>query len=177
MREVMIQTISNFIIPGMILGVIGYGLYKRCDVYDDFIDGAKEGFATGIEIFPSLIGMILAINIFLHGSFLDYFFAILKPVFDLLRFPIEVLPMAVMRPISGSSSLVLMTTIFQQFGVDSLLGNLAAVIQGSTDTTLYVLALYFGSIGIKKIRYALWAGLFADLCGIVASLVIVSCFF
>ena len=164
----MIQLISNLIIPIFVLGVILYGVLKKVDVYDTFVDGAKESFDMALTMFPSLLAMIVGVNVFMKSGAIDFIFQLLKPVFLLLHFPLEVFPMAIMRPISGTASLAILSDIFKQFGPDSFLGRLASIIQGSTDTTFYV-----GVIGIKKIRYALWAGLFADLVGILASLFLV----
>ena len=129
------------------------------------------------KIFPCLLAMMLGINIFLKSGVLNFFIELLKPIFDIIRVPIEVLPMMIMRPISGTSSLAILNNLFSDFGPDSFIGRLGSVIQGSTDTTFYVLTLYFGSVGIKKIRYSLWAGLFADVVGIIASIMVVHFFF
>ncbi|MFA5602586.1 MAG: nucleoside recognition domain-containing protein [Bacilli bacterium] len=172
-----IVSISNMIIPIIILIIIFYGFKKKVNVYDTFVDGAKEGMELGVSIFPYLLGMIIAINIFLKSNILEYTFSLIKPFFDYIKLPIEILPMVILRSVSGSSTLVIMTNIFKDYGPDSFLGRLASTIQGCTDTTIYVLTLYFGSVGIKKIKHALWAGLFADLIGIIASIIFVSLIF
>lgn len=171
------QLISSLMIPLIVLLVIIYGLVKKVDIYDTFIDGAKESFDMILSLFPCLLGMILAINIFVQSGFLETIFTLFKPVLELINLPNEILPMAILRPISGSSTLALLNNIFVQSGPDSFIGRLASVIQGSTDTTFYIITLYFGSIGIKKIKYALWAGLAADLVGIIASVLIVQYLF
>lgn len=165
--------ISNLIIPIMVLSVVIYGIYKKINIYDVFIEGAKESFEMIFTIFPYLLGMMLAINLFLHSNFLEIISNFISPVLDLIGIPFDIVPMAIMRPISGSSSLAILNNIYTDFGPDSFIGRLASTIQGSTDTTFYVLTLYFGSVGIKKIRYSLIAGLFADLIGIIASIIIV----
>ena len=137
----------------------------------------KESFGMVLELFPTLLGMILGINIFLKSGVLDYVLQGLAPFFSYLKVPLEIIPMAIMRPISGSYTLAILNNIYEVFGPDGYLGTLASVIQGSTDTTFYVLTLYFGSIGIKKIRYAMWAGLCADVIGIIASVIIVNFLF
>ena len=129
------------------------------------------------SLFPTYIAMILAINLFINSGFLEYFFSFFKGVFELIKVPIEILPLAIVRPISGSASLAYLNNIFTKYGPDSFIGLLSSVIQGCTDTTLYIITLYFGSIGIKKIRYSLIAGLCADLIGIIASIVIVNLLF
>lgn len=163
--------ISSIIIPLMILGVILYALKKKVAIYDVFLEGAKESFEMAFRMFPCLLAMIIGVNIFLKSN-------IITDVFRFISFiPNEIIPMMLMRPISGTSSLAILTNIYESFGPDGFLGTLASFIQGSTDTTFYVLTLYFGSIGIKKIRYALWAGLFADLVGIITSLIVVKIMF
>lgn len=169
--------LSNLIIPLMVLFIIIYGLKKKINVYDEFLDGATESFSMVLKIFPSLLAMILGVNIFIKSGILDFFYQILKPLFSLLKIPIQIFPMMIMRPISGTSTLAILNSIFDEFGPDSIIGKMASIIQGSTDTTFYVLTLYFGSIGIKKIKYALKAGLFADFIGIVAAILITNFFF
>lgn len=166
------NTFSLLLIPIMVIGIIVYGFAKKIDIYSSFIKGAKDGFQSAINIFPFMISMVFAVNIFLHSGILDYLF---KGLANILgpNLPISIFPMALLRPISGAASEVIMTDIFSNFGPDSFVGRLASIMQGSTDTTFYVITLYFGSVGIKKIRYALKAGLFADLIGIIASFLVV----
>lgn len=173
----MLKTLSSLMIPLLVLFVLIYGILKKVDVYDVFIDGTKESFGMVLELFPTLLGMILGINIFLKSGVLEFILQGLTPFFEYLKVPMEIIPMALMRPISGSSTLAILNNIYETFGPDGYLGTLASVIQGSTDTTFYVLTLYFGSIGIKKIRYAMWAGLCADFIGIVSSMIIVNFLF
>ena len=154
-----------------------YGFFKKIDIYDTFIEGVKESFSMIISLFPTYIAMILAINLFTNSGFLDFILSFFKPLFNLINVPIEILPLAIVRPISGSASLAYLNSIFQTYGPDSFIGLLSSVLQGCTDTTMYIITLYFGSIGIKKIRYSLFAGLCADLVGIVASILIVNLFF
>ena len=130
-----------------------------------------------INLFPTFLAMILGINIIINSGIISAILNIIKPIFELVKVPLEIIPMALMRPISGSSSLALLNNIFASNGPDSLVGRIGSIIQGSTDTTFYVISLYFGSIGIKKIKYALWAGLFADLLGIISSIIIVKIMF
>lgn len=130
-----------------------------------------------LNLFPTYIAMILAVNLFINSGFLPFILEYLKPVFSLLKIPVEILPLAIIRPISGSASLAYLNNIYSVHGPDSFLGLLGSVMQGSTDTTFYVISLYFGSIGIKKIRYSLFAGLFADLIGILTSIITVNLLF
>jgi len=164
--------INNLIIPLMILIVIIYGLKKKINVYDSFIEGAKESFGMIIDMFPYLLGMILGINIFTSSNFLNYFLSIFKPIFEVINVPIDIVPLGIMRSISGNSSLALLNKIFVDYGPDSFIGKLGSIVQGSTDTTLYVITLYFGSIGITKTRYAVFAGLMADLFALIMSIII-----
>lgn len=166
------NNISNCIIPIIVLIIVLYALKKRIDIYDTFIDGTKESFDMTLKVFPNLLAMVFGVNIFLKSGVLDFIFNNLKPIFSYINVQIEILPMAIMRPISGSASLAILNDIFLNYGPDSFIGTVASIIQGSTDTTFYVLTLYFGSIGIKKIRYAMWAGLFSDLVGIVTAIIL-----
>ncbi len=154
--------------------IIIYGIFKKIDVYDTFIEGSKESFDFVLTLFPSLLAMIFGVNIFIKSGILNYLYNVVK-ILDFI--PREVFPLMVLRPISGSASLAVLNNILKVVGPDSFSGILGSVIQGSTDTTFYVLTLYFGSVGVKKIRYSLFAGLFADLVGIVSSILIVKLLF
>ncbi len=171
------NTISKMIIPLFVLFVIFYGFFKKVSIYDTFLEGAKEGLITVFHIFPAILAMVFAIQIFLNSHLLETLFRLVTPLLNKLSLPIEILPMAFVRPISGTASLAIMNDIFANFGPDSFVGRLASTIQGCTDTTIYVLALYFGSLKINKTRYALSTGLFADFVGIVASFLIVRLIF
>lgn len=129
------------------------------------------------SLFPTFIAMILAINVFTNSGFLEFFLSFFKTIFNMIKIPIEILPLAIIRPISGSASLAYLNKIFSVYGPDSFIGTLGSVMQGCTDTTLYIISLYFGSIGIKKIRYSLFVGLCADIIGIIASIIIVNFMF
>ena len=168
---------SSLFIPILVLVVIIYGVYKKINVYDSFIDGAKEGVPMVRSMFFSLLAMIFGVNIFLKSGVVDYFFDFLKPLLVLIHIPAEVLPVAIMRPLSGSFGLALLNDMYKVYGPDSFISVLASVIQGSSDTTIYVITLYFGTIGIKKIKYALWVGLLTDLFMVITALIIVPLFF
>lgn len=159
------------IIPVIVLFIILYGFLKKIDVYDTFIEGVKESFSMILNLFPNFIAMILAVNLFTNSGVLDF---ILSPI-KLLKIG-EVIPLALIRPISSSASLAYLNSIFTKYGPDSFMGLLGSVMQGCTDTTLYIISLYFGSIGIKKIKYSMFAALFADLVGIIASIIVVNIF-
>jgi spore maturation protein B len=169
--------LSKLIMPILIIFIITYAFFKKNDIYSSFIRGAKEGIEIVVNLFPYILAMIFGINLIVESGFIKDVLSLFKPFFDLLKIPIEILPMAIMRPISGNASLALMNDIFNKYGVDSFLGRLSSVIQGSTDTTIYILTLYFGIVGIKKIRYAMWVGLISDLFGIIVSIIVVSLFF
>ena len=169
--------ITSIIIPFMVLYIIIYGVLKKVNVYDEFLNGATESFDMILKIFPCLLAMILGVNIFLKSGVIDLIYNILSPVFNFINILIQIFPMMIMRPISGTSTLAILNNLFSIYGPDSFIGRLGSVIQGSTDTTFYVVTLYFGSVGIKKIRYALFAGLFADLIGITAAVIITKMFF
>lgn len=169
--------ISGIILPVLVLIIVSYGIYKKVDIYDVFLEGAKESFDFILTMFPTMLGMILGVNIFLKSGFVNFVFEYLDPLLKLLSLPLEVLPMAFIRPISGSSALAILSSLLKEKGPDSFIGRLASVMQGSTDTTFYILTLYYGSVGIKKIRYSLIAGLGADLAGIIGSIFITQMFF
>lgn len=169
--------IANIILPLIVLLIVVYGIYKKVDVFDVFIDGVKEGLTMTLQIFPTILAMIVSINIFLKSNILQEITLYLNPIFNFLNFPSEILPLAILRPVSGSSSLIILNNILSTYGVDSYIGRVASVIQGSTDTTIYILGLYFGSVGIKKIRYSLLVGLLSDLSCIIISLIVVSILF
>lgn len=165
--------ISSIIIPLIIFIVIGYGLYKNINIYDSFIKGVEEGLATCLNIFPTIFTMYLGINILLSSNIINDIASNLK----FLQVPVDIIPLALLRPISGSSSLIIMDNILKLHGPDSYIGRIASVIQSSTDTTIYVISLYFGSIGIKKIRYSLLVGMLTDLFCVIVSVIVISIFF
>lgn len=171
------RAISNLFIPFILVFVISYGLFKKTNVYESFISGVKDGFPLIMKMFPSLLAMILAINVFTNSGIVEDFFSFLKPALALLNIPFDILPIAIMRPISGSFGLALLNDLYTQYGPDSFISVLSSVIQGSSDTTIYIITLYFGTIGIKKIKYSLWAGLLADMVAVILSLIIVPLFF
>ena len=171
------KLISNLFIPLLVLFIVLYGVKKNINVYDSFVDGAKEGLPMALNMFSPLLAMIFGINIFTNSGLIDEFFTFLKPLFLVLHIPLEILPIAVMRPLSGSFGLALLNDMFTTYGPDNFLSIMASIIQGSSDTTLYIITLYFGTIGIKKIKYALWAGLLADLATVILSIIIVPLFF
>ena len=172
-----IGIISKLAIPVLIILFVLYGLIKHVNVYESFVEGAKEGFNIAIKIIPYLVGMLVAIGIFRAGGAMDWLIYILKPVTSWIGMPAEALPVALMRPLSGSGSLALMTDVMKVHGPDSFIGILVSTIQGSTETTFYVLAVYFGAVNIKSTRHAVPVGLIADVAGILGALFIVRLIF
>jgi spore maturation protein B len=164
--------ISAWAIPVIIVFIPLYAAYRKVPVYESFVEGAKEGFDTAIKIIPHLVGMMVAISIFRASGAMDMLMDWMKPFFSYIGVPTEVLPLAILRPITGAGSLAFTTDLIEQFGPDSMIGRIASTVQGSTDTTLYVITVYFGAIGIRKAGYALKVGLISDLVGFVASIVI-----
>ncbi len=172
-----IEIISVVAIPALIILFIGYGAIKKVRVYEQFVEGAKEGFNIAVRIIPYLVAMLMAIGIFRAGGAMDWLSYILKPFTDFIGMPAEALPMALMRPLSGSGSLGIMTEIIKVHGPDSFIGIMVSTFFGSTETTFYVLAVYFGAVNIKNTRHALPAGLIADVAGILGAVFIVRLLF
>lgn len=172
-----VQILSVLAIPALVLFIIVYGVLKKVRVYEAFIEGAKEGFQVGVRIIPYLVAMLVAIGVFRAGGGMDLLARLVAPVTDLLGMPAEALPMAVMRPLSGSGALGVMSEIITVHGPDSFLGRLVSVMMGSGETTFYVLAVYFGSVAVTRTRHAVPAGLVADLVSILASLWLVQAVF
>ena len=172
-----IEILSVVAIPALIVLFIGYGAVRKVRVYEQFVEGAKEGFNIAVRIIPYLVAMLMAIGIFRAGGAMEWLTYILKPLTDLIGMPAEALPMALMRPLSGSGSLGIMTEIIKVHGPDSFIGVMVSTFFGSTETTFYVLAVYFGAINIKNTRHALPAGLIADVAGILGAVFIVRMLF
>lgn len=167
-----ISFISNLAMPLIILLIVTYGVKERKNVFDVFLDGAKEGVETTLKIFPTLIGLFVAIGALRSSGILDMIIYIVNPVLNFIHFPSELMPLAILRPISGSSSIAVATDIMKNFGVDSSIGKMASTIMGSTETTLYTIAIYTSCIKVKKTRYILLAALCADIVGIITSVLV-----
>ena len=158
-----IGLLSYFVIPAIVVGFPVYGLYKRVPVYEAFVEGAKEGFQVAVRIIPYLVAILFAIGMFRASGAMDFLTDALRPLLALVGFPAEVLPMAIIRPLTGSGSAALVAEMITQYGEDSLFVKMAAVMYGSSETTFYVIAVYFGAINIKRTRHAVPAGLTADV--------------
>jgi spore maturation protein B len=167
-----INAISLLAIPFLLAFFPLYAALRGIKVYEEFIEGAKDGFSVAVRIIPYLVAILVAIGMFRGGGGIDLLTRWLKPALDAVRFPTELLPMALMRPLSGSGTLGLFGDLVKQLGPDSLVVRMAATIFGSTETTFYVIAVYFGSVGVHRTRHAVPAGLIADLAGIVAAVMI-----
>lgn len=167
-----IEYFSNIAMPLMIIVIVLYGVIERKKVFDIFLDGAKEGIGVVINIFPTLVGLFVAIGALRSSGVIDLIVRFLTPAFNMVNFPTEILPLSIIRPISGSASIAVATDIMKNFGVDSNIGLIASVIMGSTETTVYTIAVYTSSVGIKKTRFILWAALIADFVGILTSVVV-----
>lgn len=168
------KDLSFVVIPIFILFVVFYGYLKKINIYDSFLVGAKDGLKIIYNIFPAVLAMVFAVNLFLDSNVLNF---LLNPISTLINMPAEILPLAILRPISGTASMTIMTNIFELYGPDSFAGRLASVLQGCTDTTIYVIALYYSSIKVSKIRYTLFVGLLADLVGIIMAFILTNIFF
>lgn len=164
--------LSAWLIPAIIVFIPLYAAFRKIPVYETFVEGAKDGFGTAINIIPSLVGMMVAISMFRASGAMDIMLGWIKPIFDAMGVPSEVLPLGILRPLTGAGSLAFTADLIQNYGADSMIGRIASTIQGSTDTTLYVLTVYFGAIGIRRTRYALKVGLFSDLVGFIAAIVV-----
>jgi len=169
--------ISNFIIPSIVLIIIFYGFNKKINIYDEFLIGVKEGLEISLKFFQNIFTIILAIDVLTKSNFINDLITYIRPLLDFLRFPDQLFLLGFMRPISGSSSLVILNDILKNNGPDSYIGRIASVIQGSTDTTIYIIGLYFSSIGIKKIKYSLIVGLLADIMAIILSVIVINLLF
>lgn len=166
------STASVWAIPIIFLIIVGTAAFKRVKVYEVFVEGAKEGFNVGVKIIPYLVAILAAIAVFRGSGALDWTISILRPMLEPIGVPPEVLPMALMRPLSGSGALGVMTEGLETYGPDSLIGNMLSTMMGSTETTFYVLAVYLGSVGIRRARHAVPACLIGDFAGIVAAIFI-----
>lgn len=165
--------ISTLAVPLMITGIVAYGLFRKINVYDSFVDGAKTGMENMLQIVAPLVGLIMGISMFRASGAMDILAQILKPVTDFLHMPSEVLPLALLRPVSGSGSIAIVNDIFSEYGPDSVQGKIASVMMGSTETTFYTVAVYFGAIGIKNIRHTVKSALLADMTGMICAVFLV----
>lgn len=169
----LIELISSWSIPILLIIIPTVGIIRRIPVYESFITGAKDGFATAMRIIPYLVAMFIAIKVFQNSGAMSALVALLSPLTSCLNIPNEILPLGLIRPLSGSGALGMLASMLNTHGPDSLIGRLASTVQGSTETTFYVLTVYLGAVGIRKIRYALFSSLAADIAGFLTAIYIV----
>lgn len=172
-----ISAISTWLIPCFLLIVLLTAMKKKIPAYELFVEGGKEGVKIAFSILPFLVGMLVSITILRSSGALEAFVHLITPVLIFFGIPPEIIPLALVRPISGNAALGVTSELISTHGPDSFIGRLASTMQGSTDTTLYILTVYFGAVGIRKMRYAVKVGLLADLVGIIASIIIVTLVF
>jgi spore maturation protein B len=163
--------IGIVVMPLVVTAIVAWGMWKRVAVYEVFVDGAKEGFDIAVRIIPYLVAILFAIAMFRASGAMEFLFSLVGPVFEWFGFPEELLPMAITRPLSGSGSVGVLADMVNTYGEDALVVKMAATLFGSTETTLYVLAVYFGAVGIRRTRYALQVGLMADAAGAIAAVI------
>lgn len=169
--------LSNGVFLTFVIGIPFYGLIKNIKVYEVFVDGAKEGFNLGIKIIPHLVAMLVAIGMLRASGAFTLLGKLLSPLLSKIGMPSDLLPMVLIRPFSGSGANAMMAGIIQNNGGEAFISKLAATVMGSTETTFYVLAVYFGSVNISRTRHAIPAGITADLVGVAASLFVCHLFF
>lgn len=172
-----IETASVFVLPALIVGFPLYGLLKKVAVYEEFVEGAKGGFQVAVTIIPYLVAILFAIGMFRASGAMDFMVDGLRPLLGIFGVPPEVLPMMIMRPLTGSGSAAIVLDMINQFGEDSILVKMVATMFGSTETTFYVIAVYFGAVNIKKTRHAVPAGLIADIVAMFAAIFVVKWLF
>lgn len=172
-----VSTISLWFIPVLIGFILIYGTYKKVPTYESFVEGGKEGIKMAVSIIPFLVGMMVAISVFRASGALDLMVDFIRPALEKVGVPAEIVPLAIIRPISGTAALGMTSDLIGVYGPDSFIGRLAATLQGSTDTTFYVLTVYFGAVGIKKMGDALKVGLMADAVAIGTAIIVVTIMF
>jgi len=167
-----VNSVSLLSIPFLLSFFPLYAALRKVKVYEEFVEGAKEGFQVSVMIIPYLVAILVAIGMFRAAGGIEMLSTVLKPVLDFVHFPTELVPMCLVRPLSGSGTLGLFTDLVKQFGADSLIARTGGTIYGSTETTFYVIAVYFGAVNVRRTRHAVPAGLIADAVGIIASVIV-----
>ena len=173
----LLNIISRWAIPLLLLIVPLYGFIKKVPVYESFVAGAKEGFATAVKISPFLAGMMIAISVFRASGAMDFVVKLLSPITNLIGMPAEILPMGIMRSLSGGGAEGMMVELFSSYGPDSLIGRMASIAMGSTETTMYAIAVYYGVVKITKVRHTLSVGLIVDAISLIAAAIITNIVF
>jgi spore maturation protein B len=177
MIRAIFEQISIWAIPVLIVAIALIGMIRKVKVFDEFVEGAKEGFEIAIRIIPFLVGILVAIGMFRASGAMDMLTEGLRPILSAIAFPPEVFPLAVLRTLTGSGSLAFTTDLIKTYGPDSMIGRMAATMYGSSETTFYVLAVYFGAIGVKRTRHAVPAALIGDVVAAIAAVAICSWMF
>ena len=172
MIKTIVDVISVWLIPVIVLIVLTWGLFKKIPIYEAFIDGAKDGIKVSVDILPYLVAIIVAVSMLRASGAFDIAGSLFAGLFEWLKIPVDILPIMIVRSLSGSALLGMFSDITTTYGPDSYTAKLAAIMVGSSETTFYVLAVYFGAVGIKKFRHAICAGIFADIIGIVAAVAV-----
>jgi spore maturation protein B len=172
----MFNYLSKSVIPIIFLLIITYGMFKGRKVYEWFIEGAKEGLQVVIRIFPYLLAMIIAVQIFKEAKLMDLLNNLIAPVGNLIGLPKELIPLLIVKPLSGSGAMGVFTDIIKSIGADTRTGLIASVVMGSTETIFYTITVYFGAVKVKKIRHTLWAAVFADMTAIIVAIFMVDKF-
>ncbi len=164
--------LTSFILPAVFIIILGYALIKRVNIFDVFLAGAKQGAYSCFGILPALVGLVVAVSMMRASGLLDFLAGTLSPVLKIIGLPAEILPLALLKPVSGSGALAMIKSIFETSGVDSYIGKLASVMLGSSETTFYALAVYYGVTKVKNTRYTVFAAVIADIAGIIAAIVL-----
>lgn len=172
----MLNYLSKSIIPIIFLLIITYGMFRGRKVYEWFIEGAKDGLGVCNRIFPYLLAMIIAVQIFREANLLNLINNLIAPVGNLIGLPKELIPLVLIKPLSGSGAMGVFTDIIKSFGPDTRIGLIASVVMGTTETIFYTLTVYFGAVKVKKIRHTLWAAIFADITAIIMAVIVVNLF-
>lgn len=169
--------IGKSLIPIILLVIVGYGMITGKKVYEWFIEGVKEGLEVCFRIFPPLLAMMIAVKIFRDSNMLNYINNLLDPILQVIGMPAEVMPLSLIKPLSGSGALGVFTDIINTVGPDTRTGLIASVLMGTTETIFYTITVYYGAVGIKRVRHTLWATTFADLISIILAITLVGLFF
>lgn len=172
-----VGSISVYVLPVFLLSVFGMAFINRTNAFDHFVEGAKEGMQTTLSLLPNIVGMIVGIKVFLASGIVEALSEMLQPILNVIRVDAHILPLMILRPLSGSAALSVTTDLISIYGPDTYLGRLASVMQGSTDTTIYIITVYFAAVGLSEMKHAVKLGLLADLIGFSASILAVSLFF
>ncbi len=170
------MSFSDAVIPIIVSGILLYGILKKVNVFDSFVNGAKENLKVGVDILPTLIFIVMAVGVFRSSGVLEGFTRLISPFMEAIGFPAECVPLALIKPISGSGALTVLESIFEDFSPDSFAGKVASVMAGSTETTFYTLSVYFAATGVKNTRYALPVALIGDFVAVLLSCVAVRIF-